>query len=133
MELDKLRIRDLRVRCRLGVTAAERRLAQEIIMTVTLHADLSRSCRTDALRDTVDYSAIKKAILARCESGSFKLIERVAQCVAEVALQAPFVQCVDVVVQKPGALRFARCSEVEVSRGRGIRSPKSGIREKRHE
>lgn len=118
MELDKIRIRELRVRCRLGVTPEERRLPQEIIITVTLHADLARSCRTDDLRDTVDYAAMKKAILALCESRPFKLIERLAQCVSDVALAEPLVQRVEVVVQKPGALRYARCSEVQIARSR---------------
>ncbi|MEI8122897.1 MAG: dihydroneopterin aldolase [bacterium] len=120
-ELDKLRIRELRVRARVGVTREERRLPQEVIVTVTMHADLARSCRSDSLRDTVDYKAVKKAILAECESKSFKLIERMAQRIADLALSDSRVRRVDVVVQKPGALRFAECSEVEIVR---IRNPK---------
>lgn len=116
MELDKLRIRELRVRARVGVTAEERRLPQEVVMTVTMHADLSRSCRSDLLRDTIDYKAVKKAILAGCGKKTFKLIERMAQYVAGLALSDPRVQRVDVRIEKPGALRFARSSEVEISR-----------------
>lgn len=121
-ELDKLRIRDLRVRCRVGVTAEERRLPQDVLITVTMHADLRKACRSDKLRDTVDYKAVKKAILAECEAKSFKLIERMAQRVAELALVDPRIRLVDVVVQKHGALRFARCSEVEISRSQGAGS-----------
>ncbi|MEI6516095.1 MAG: dihydroneopterin aldolase [bacterium] len=130
MELDKLRIRELRVRGRVGVTAGERRLPQEVVMTVTMHADLARSCRSDALRDTVDYKAVKKAILAGCEAKSFKLIERMAQYVAELALSDSRVQRVDVKIEKPGALRFARSSEVEISREQnsGVRRRKGGDR-----
>ncbi len=116
MDLDKLRIRELRVRSRVGVTDEERRLPQEVVMTVTMHADLARSCRSDLLRDTVDYKAVKKAILAGCEKKSFKLIERMAQYVAGLALADPRVRRVDVRIEKPGALRFARSSEVEISR-----------------
>jgi FolB domain-containing protein len=115
-ELDKLRIRDLRVRCRVGVTAGERRLPQDVVITVTMYVDLQKACRSDALRDTVDYKAVKKAVLAECEKKSFRLIERMAQRVAELALVDPRVQRVTVVIQKLGALRFARCSEVEISR-----------------
>lgn len=116
--LDKLRIRGLRVRSRVGVTAAERRLPQEVVVTITLHADLARSCRSDQLHDTVDYKALKKSVLAECEARSFKLIERMAQRIAELSLADGRVQQVDVVIQKPGALRFAECSEVEISRMR---------------
>jgi dihydroneopterin aldolase len=118
MSLDKIRIRDLRVRSRVGVTSLERRLPQELLITVTLHVDLRRAGRTDDLRHTVDYSILKKAILAESESKSFKLIERLAQRIAELSLQSPLVQQVDVLIQKLGALRFAHCSEVEITRVR---------------
>ena len=118
MSLDKIRIRDLRVRCRIGVTAQERRLPQELLITVTLHADLRRACRTDDLRHTIDYSHLKKSILVASESKSYKLIERLAQRVADLALEVPLVQQVDVLIEKLGALRFALCSEVEITRVR---------------
>lgn len=47
--LDRLRIRDLRVRAHVGVTAAERDKLQDVVITVTLHADLSRAARSDRL------------------------------------------------------------------------------------
>jgi D-erythro-7,8-dihydroneopterin triphosphate epimerase len=136
-ELDILRIRDLRVRCRVGVTPAERRLPQEVLVTVAMHADLVRAGHSDNLRDTVDYKAVKKSILAECESRSFRLIERMAQRIAELSLSDARVQRVDVVIQKPGALRFARCSEVEISRCRNpeprMQNPEVPSRRGRHE
>ena len=116
MTLDRLRIRELAVRCRIGVTAAERAKPQELLVTVTLHADLSKAGRSDRLGDSIDYKALKLKILALAEKRSFKLIERLAQEIADLALAGRRVEQVDVVVQKPGALRFARCSEVEISR-----------------
>jgi D-erythro-7,8-dihydroneopterin triphosphate epimerase len=119
--LDKLHIRDLVVRCRLGVTARERRKPQEVAVSVTLHADLRPACRSDRLADSVDYAVLKRAILAEAERRQFHLIERLAQRVAEICLGDPRVERVDVTVQKPGALRFARCSEVEITRERSRR------------
>ena len=72
--MDILRIRELRVRCRVGVTALERRRPQELLVTLTLHADLAKACRSDQFKDTVDYRAIKLAILAALEPKSFQLI-----------------------------------------------------------
>jgi FolB domain-containing protein len=116
--LDKLSIRELMARCRLGVTVAERRKPQDILVTVTLHIDLTRACRSDQLTDSVDYKAIKLSILSELEKKSFKLIERVAQRVADISMRDGRVERVTVVVQKPGALRHARCSEVEIDRER---------------
>lgn len=115
---DRLTIRDLLVRPRIGVTAAERRMPQDVLVTVTMHADLRRACRSDRLRDSVDYKRVKQRILALVEASAFNLIERLAQRVADIALGDPQVQAVDVTVRKPGALRFARCSEVTITRER---------------
>ncbi len=116
--LDKLRIRELSVRCKVGVTAAERRKPQVLLINLTLHADLSKACQSDHFKDTVDYKAVKLSILNELEKKSFRLIERVAQRVAELAMGDRRVLCAEVQVQKPGALRFARCSEVEIVRTR---------------
>ena len=104
------------MRCCIGVTAAERAKPQELLVTVTMHADLSKAGRSDRLGDSIDYKALKLKILALAEKRSFKLIERLAQDVADLALSDRRVLQADVLVQKPGALRFARCSEVEISR-----------------
>ena len=116
--LDKLIIRDLAIRCRLGVTATERKKPQDILVTVTMGVDLRRACRSDRLADSVDYKDIKQSIVAELEQKPFKLIERVAQRVADIAMRDRRVERVSVVVQKPGALRHARCSEVEIERER---------------
>ena len=118
MPLDRLRIRDLLVRCRVGVTAQERNKPQDILITLTLYADLRKACRSARLKDSVDYKVLKWKILAKTEKASFRLIERLAECVADICLEAPRVERVDVRVQKPVALRFARCSEVEITRGK---------------
>lgn len=116
--LDRLRIRDLLVRGHVGVTAAERDKLQDIVISVTLHADLAKAARSDRLQDSVDYKALKTRILELVDTQVFRLIERLAAEVADLALADRRVQQVDVVVQKPGALRFARCSEVEITRSR---------------
>jgi FolB domain-containing protein len=131
--LDRLRIRDLLVRAHVGVTAAERDKLQDIVISVTLHADLSKAARSDRLRDSIDYKTLKLGILKLADTRSYKLIERLAAEVADLALADRRVMQVDVRVQKPCALRFARCSEVEITRGsrgegRGSRGEGRGSR-----
>jgi FolB domain-containing protein len=123
---DILRIRDLLVRCIVGLKPEERNKRQDILVNVTLAADLGKACRSDRLRDSVDYRAIKHKILGAAETTRFYLIERLAQHIADLCLEDPKVRQATVSVQKPGALRFARCAEVEISRSRraGIRGPR---------
>ena len=116
--LDKLSIRDLLVRCVIGVKPEERKKPQDILIDITLYADLRKACRSDSLRDSVDYSAVKRKVLQLAEKSRFRLIERLAGRIAEIGLQDRRVQRAQVRVRKPGALRFARCSEVEIVRTR---------------
>ncbi|MCL5281446.1 MAG: dihydroneopterin aldolase [Planctomycetes bacterium] len=116
---DRIFIRDLAIRCIVGVDEYERREKQDILVHLTLHADLRRAGRTDALEDTVDYRALKKRILRLAEESRFRLIEALAQNIADECLRDERVEQVAVMVEKPGALRFARTAGVEIVRRRG--------------
>ena len=116
--LDRIHIRDLLVRCIVGIYDEERREKQDVLFNLTLYADLSKAGQSDKIEDTVDYKVIKKDILAMAQKSDSYLIERLAESAAEIALKAPGVQRVDVVVDKPGALRFTRSVAVEITRRR---------------
>jgi FolB domain-containing protein len=113
---DRIHIRDLVVRCIIGVNDWERKKRQDVSLSVTLHADLRRAGESDKLEDTVDYKRLKNRIVDLVENSRFHLIEKVAQAVADVCLDMEAVRRVDVTVDKPGALRFARSVAVEISR-----------------
>jgi dihydroneopterin aldolase/D-erythro-7,8-dihydroneopterin triphosphate epimerase len=116
--LDRINIRDLQARCILGIYPEERREKQEIVINLTLHADLTKACGSDSIDDTVDYKAIKKNVLALVEKSSCFLIERLAEQVAGCCLANTMVKRVDVSIDKPGALRFARSVALEITRFR---------------
>lgn len=117
-KLDQIHIRDLQVRCIVGVYSEERREKQDLVINITLHANLRDACLTDNLEATIDYKAIKKNVVAMVENSSYQLIEALAENVARLCLAEPKVQWVEVTVDKPGALRFARSAAVQIMRGR---------------
>ncbi len=116
--LDEICICDLRFRCIVGINEDERHEKQDVVAQITLYVDLHQAGRTDAIEDTVDYKAVKKEILAMAERSRFRLIEALAQSVADVCLRQSRVEQVTVVVEKPGALRFARTVAVKITRGK---------------
>jgi FolB domain-containing protein len=116
--MDRIFIKDLLVRCVLGLTDEERREKQDVLINVVLFVDLARAGRSDRAEDTVDYRALKKEIFAAAEASEYHLAEALAERVANVCL-AHGVERVQVTVEKPGALRFARSVAVEIERGRG--------------
>ncbi len=115
---DKIHICDLAFRCIVGVNPGERNEKQDVIVNITLHADLARAGQSDDLKDTVDYKALKKAVLAMAEESSFLLVEKLAQTIADICLSFDGVEAAHVVVEKPGALRFARTVSVDIFRRR---------------
>jgi len=66
----------------------------------------------------VDYSGLKKRIVAHAEASQYFLVEALAESVAEICLRESAVQRVKVRVEKPTALRFARSVGVQIVRGR---------------
>ena len=117
--MDRIFIRDLALRCIIGIYPEERREKQDVIINVEMHCDLRKAGESDDLADTVDYKAIKKAVLRLVEGSSFQLIEALAEHIARIALSDEKVQQVVVSIDKPGALRFAKSSAVEITRARG--------------
>ena len=115
---DKIYIQDLHVRCVVGINPEERTARQDVILNITLYADLREPGRTDDITDTVDYRALKKRIFDHVESSRDLLIERLAQSVADLCLADPRVERAIVRLDKPGALRFARSVAVELDRRR---------------
>jgi FolB domain-containing protein len=113
-ELDKIHIRDLRLRCVVGVYDDERREKQDVTIDITLEADLFEARQSDRIEDTVDYKAVKKRVVDLVERSSTRLVERLAEKIADTCLDEKRVERVRVVVEKPGALRFARTVAVEI-------------------
>ena len=117
---DKIFIRELALRCIIEIYPEERREKQDVVINVEMHCDLRKAGRSDDLNDTVDYKSIKKSILKLVEGSGFLLIESLAENIADIALSNLKVEEVIVSIDKPGALRFAKSSAVEITRARRI-------------
>jgi D-erythro-7,8-dihydroneopterin triphosphate epimerase len=114
--MDRILINDLLVRCIIGVRDEERREKQDVVINLSLFADLRKPGKSDRIEDAVDYSAVKKRILTMAENSQFYLVEALAEAVAEICLEQPMISRVQVRVEKPSALRFARSVGVEIMR-----------------
>lgn len=116
--MDRIYIRDLALRCIIGVFPEERREKQDVVINVVLECDHRPAARSDRLEDAVDYKALKKKIVALVEASQFYLVEALAERLAAACLENPKVARATVTVDKPGALRFARSVGVEITRER---------------
>lgn len=113
---DRIYIRDLQLRCIVGIFEEERRALQDVVINIVLEADLRRAGASDRIEDTIDYKNVKKEVVELVETSDYFLIERLAEAIAEICLRPEGVRRVIVTVDKPGALRFARSVAVEITR-----------------
>lgn len=117
--MDRIVIRDLLVRGIVGINPEERANRQDVLVNVTMWADLAPAAASDDIADAVNYRTVTKAIVSHIEGGAPLLVERLAGEIASICLDAdPRIAEVEVAVEKPGALRFARTVGVVVRRTR---------------
>ena len=116
--MDKIHIRDLTVRGILGINPEERVNRQDILVNVTMWADTSAAAVSDDIDDAVNYKTITKRIIGHIENGEPMLVERLVQEIADICLDDDRVEQVEVTVEKPGALRFARSVGISIIRSR---------------
>lgn len=115
---DRLSLLGMRFSARHGVLAHEKVEPQPFEVDVLLHADLSRSAESDALADTVDYSAVHELVGAIVTGPSFDLIEALAGAIARAVLAATdpaVVDAVEVRVRKPEAPLDGELDTVEAA------------------
>jgi len=119
MPEDRIEIKDLLLRGIIGVNDWEREEEQDILINVTLTADLTKAGRSDDLGDTVNYRTITKKIISHVEGSQRFTLEALASDIADICLAERGVRRARVRVEKPGALRFAHSVGVEIVREAG--------------
>lgn len=115
---DVIEIRDLHLRTIIGINDWERRERQDVLVHLRLYTDTRQAGKTDDIRDTLDYKAITKRVIALVEGAQFYLVEKLAEEIARLCIVEFGVPEVEVGVEKPGALRFARTVGVWIHRTR---------------
>lgn len=115
---DRILIRDLLLRGIIGINEWERKKRQDILINMTIFADLERAGATDDVEHTLNYRSISKAVIGLVESSSFYLVEALGTEIARLTVVDFGARRVVVRVEKPGALRFANSVGIEIDRSR---------------
>lgn len=113
--MDKIIIKDLSLYGYHGVNPEEKEFGQPFIFDITAKLDLSKSCSTDNIEDTVSYAKIIKTVRRVALEEKNDLLERVAQRVADgIFDDFKLIQEVEIVLKKPEAPIKADFSYVAV-------------------
>ena len=116
--MDKLRVTGLEVSALIGVHAWERGVRQRLLIDLELDTDAHRIAATDDLDAALDYSAIARRVCDLVATARCRLIESLADQIAQSLLAEFPVDRLTVVVHKPSAVPNARDTCIEITRSR---------------
>ena len=97
---DRIEIRALRVVGTHGLLPEEQSRGQPFEIDIDVDADLAAAGRTDSLEGTVDYAEIVRRASAVVTGRSYRLLEALAEGIAEAVLADARVRAVSVGVRK---------------------------------
>lgn len=113
-----IRITDLLLRTYIGINSWEQDTEQDVLINIAMTYDASLAVRSDDIKDTIDYKALKLDIMKLLKEERFQLLESLTARILDLVLSHPLGQSASVRVDKPGALRFAKSVSVEMFRSK---------------
>lgn len=118
MSSDTIFLYDLKVATVVGIWEWERRIRQTVSIDLEMGADIRRAAASDHIDATLNYKGVAKQVQEFVAGSSFRLVETMAEKIAELVLAEFDVPWVQVRVNKPGAIRGARDVGVLIRRER---------------
>lgn len=115
---DKILLKNIILYARLGVKEEEREVRQKVSVDIELSLSLEEAARTDDLEKTIDYEKVYNLIKERIEAKKYRLLEALAQDLAQEILKNFKIEEVMIRAKKPqvklaGPLDYAA---VEITR-----------------
>lgn len=111
---DRVILRGLRAKTRIGVTDEERSEAREVVIDLEIDTDLARAGVSDELGDTIDYAAVARRVTELVGGTEARLLEHLAHQVAEAVLVFAGVEAVRVEITKESPPMAEDVAEVGV-------------------
>jgi 7,8-dihydroneopterin aldolase/epimerase/oxygenase len=111
-------VRDLEIIASVGVFEVEHRYEQRVVIGLDLTVKDNYDGVSEKLAEVLDYSVVVADVEQVVQSRHFKLIETLAERIAEVCLKDPRVISVRVTVEKPDIMPSCRSVGIEIERSR---------------
>lgn len=115
--MDRVFVEGLAVSTVIGAYDWERAVRQTVVLDLEMAWDIRAAAAEDALDRTLDYAAVSRYAEQFVQQGQFRLLETLAERLAE-ALRAEFgIAWLRLRVAKPGAVARAKSVGVLIERG----------------
>ena len=121
--MDTIFIRELRAEAWIGIYEWEKLRPQTLDFNLEIGLDTHRAGESDNIRDTVDYGKVVERIRADLKDQHFKLLEALAEHIAQVILHDFSAQWVKISVAKIAHMRGVKLVGITISRSRDVVEP----------
>ncbi len=115
---DIIFIKALKIDTIIGVYDWEKKTRQTISLDLEMSADIKRAVRTDRIEMTLDYKAVAKRLIAFVKASKFKLVETLAENIAQIVITEFNVSWLRLTLNKGQALTGADGVGVIIERSR---------------
>ncbi len=118
--MDIIYLNELRIETIIGIYDWERRTKQTVILDIELGTDIKKAAATDNIKDTLNYKAVAKRIMAFVGESEFELVETLAEKVTDIILNEFDVPWCRLRLNKQGAVKGVRDVGVVIERGNQV-------------
>lgn len=115
--MDTVFIEGLRVEAMIGAHNWEQRITRTLILDLELACNATHAAKTDQLTETIDYKAVCERVRTFSAASRHRLIESLAEELAEVLLREFRLRWLRLAVRKPGAIAGTDSVGVRIERG----------------
>ncbi len=109
-----IRIKNLLLRTYIGFNKEEISKLQDVVINMTIDADLNHAINNDTVDKSYNYKIITKNVIALVQERKFKMLENLTQTILDEIMKNKKVRFASVEVDKPHALRFAESVSIEL-------------------
>ena len=106
--MDIVYIRELRIDTIIGIYDWERQIKQTLRFDVDMESDISKAAATDDIQFALNYKAVSDRLIEFVENRNAKLLETLAEEIAELILCEFQVPWVRLKISKAGAIYAAK-------------------------
>ena len=114
--MDIIDIKNLRLRCVLGFSSHELDVMQDIVINLRVGVDRRLAGESDAPADAFNYKTLNKAVIGLVTGSRYRLVEKLAEEIARLAIVDFGAAWIAAKVEKPGALRHADSVSLRIER-----------------
>ena len=125
--MGKIFITGLAVKTLIGVYDWERERLTELLLDVTLEADLEAAMVSDNVADTIDYAKVADCITQVGQDSTFELLEAFGNRVMDEVLAQFNVMHITVKIVKPNILPNAKTVAVQLCKERNGKNAKVSV------